>query len=103
MNEVAGNINLEINYITNTASWTPFYDLRAESVKDPINMMYKAQVVQNSGIDWKKVKLTLSSGNPNQNNQAPILGAWFLRYGESLCVTSIMHDKKMNSITKYKS
>ncbi len=81
MNEVAGNVNLDINYITNNATWTPFYDLRAESIKDPINMMYKAQVVQNTGIDWKKVKLTLSSGNPNQNNQAPLLSAWFLRYG----------------------
>lgn len=80
MNEVAGNVNLDINYITNSATWTPFYDLRAESIKDPINMMYKAQVVQNSGIDWKKAKLTLSSGNPNQNNQAPLLQAWFLRY-----------------------
>lgn len=81
MNEVAGNVNLDINYITNTATWNPFYDLRVESVKDPINMMYKAQVTQNSGIDWKKVKLTLSSGNPNQNNQAPLLSSWFLRYG----------------------
>ncbi len=81
MNEVAGLVNLDINYITNSASWSPFYDLRAESIKEPINMMYKAQVVQNSGVDWKKVKLTLSSGNPNQNNQAPILNAWFLRYG----------------------
>lgn len=81
MNEVAGNVNLDINYITNAATWNPFYDLRVESVKDPINMMYKAQVSQNSGIDWKKVKLTLSSGNPNQNNQAPLLSSWFLRYG----------------------
>ena len=81
MNEVAGTVNLDINYITNTATWNPFYDLRVESVKDPINMMYKAQVTQNSGIDWKKVKLTLSSGNPNQNNQAPLLSSWFLRYG----------------------
>ena len=81
MNEVAGLVNLDINYITNSASWSPFYDLRAESIKEPINMMYKAQVVQNSGVDWKKVKLTLSSGNPNQNNQAPILSSWFLRYG----------------------
>lgn len=80
MNETAGNVNLDINYITNSATWNPFYDLRAESIKDPINMMYKAQVIQNSGIDWKKVKLTLSSGNPNQNNVAPILQAWFLRY-----------------------
>jgi len=81
MNEVAGNVNFDINYITNNANWKPFYDLRANSVKDPINMMYKAQVTQNTGIDWKKVKLTLSSGNPNQNNQAPILSQWFLRYG----------------------
>jgi uncharacterized protein (TIGR02231 family) len=80
MNEIAGNVNLDINYITNTATWNPFYDLRVDNVKDPINMMYKAQVIQNSGIDWKKVKLTLSSGNPNQNNQAPLLSSWFLRY-----------------------
>ena len=82
MNEIAGNVNLDINYITNAASWNPFYDLRAESVKEPINMMYKAQVSQNSGIDWKKVKLTLSSGNPNQSNQQPVLSSWFLRYQE---------------------
>ncbi|MFH6993041.1 DUF4139 domain-containing protein [Flavobacterium sp. FlaQc-48] len=78
MNNAAGPVLLEISYLTNNASWSPFYDLRTESVNAPINMMYKAQVVQNTGIDWKKVKLTLSSGQPNQNNQAPILSSWFL-------------------------
>jgi TonB-dependent SusC/RagA subfamily outer membrane receptor len=82
MNEVAGNVNFDINYITNNANWKPFYDLRANSVKEPINMMYKAQVSQTTGIDWKKVKLTLSSGNPNQNNQAPELRNWLLKYRE---------------------
>lgn len=83
MNEIAGNVDLEINYLTNGASWKPFYDLRANSVAEPINMMYKAQVDQNTGIDWTKVKLTLSSGNPNQNNQAPTVNPWFLRYQQS--------------------
>ena len=81
MSDVAGSVNLDINYITNSASWSPFYDLRSENITSPVNMMYKAQVRQNSGVDWKKVKLTLSSGNPNQNNQAPLLSAWFLKYG----------------------
>jgi len=81
MNTIAGNVPLDISYLTNNASWSPFYDLRAENVKEPINMMYKAQVLQNTGIDWKKVKLTLSSGNPNQSNQAPFLSTWFLQYG----------------------
>ncbi len=80
MNEIAGNVDFDINYITNNATWRPFYDLRASNITEPINMMYKAEVVQNTGIDWKKVKLTLSSGNPNQNNQAPILNAWWLSY-----------------------
>ena len=81
MTDVGSSVNLEINYLTNNASWSPFYDLRADNINSPINLMYKAKVVQNTGIDWKKVKLTLSSGNPNQNNTAPILQAWFLRYG----------------------
>lgn len=80
MNEVAGNVNLDVTYITNSASWQPFYDLRAENINSPINLMYKAKVMQSTGIDWKKVKLTLSSGNPNQNNMAPLLQAWFLSY-----------------------
>jgi TonB-dependent SusC/RagA subfamily outer membrane receptor len=83
MNEVAGNVNLDISYITNSASWQPFYDLRAENITASIELAYKAKVTQTTGIDWKKVKLTLSSGNPNQNNVAPLLQAWFLSYGKN--------------------
>jgi uncharacterized protein (TIGR02231 family) len=92
MNEIAGNVTLDINYITNTASWKPFYDLRADNVNSPINMMYKAQVIQNSGVDWKKVKLTLSSGYPNQNNQQPEVNPWFLVYNNPYPVAQ--YDKK---------
>jgi uncharacterized protein (TIGR02231 family) len=80
MNDKAGNVPLEISYLSGAASWTPFYDLRADGISNPINMVYKAQVVQNTGIDWKKIKLSLSSGTPNQNNQAPLLSAWRLVY-----------------------
>lgn len=80
MNELAGNVNLDISYITNNASWQPFYDLRAESTTAPINLLYKGKVMQNTGVDWKKIKLALSNGNPNQSNTAPVLNTWFLRY-----------------------
>lgn len=83
MNEIAGNVDFGINYISGAATWKPFYDLRSNSVAEPINMMYKGQIIQNTGIDWKKVKLTLSSGNPNQNNQAPTVNPWFLRYQDT--------------------
>ena len=83
MSDVAITANFEINYLTSNASWVPFYDLRASNVKSPIDLMYKARVVQQTGVDWKKVKLTLSSGIPNQNNQIPILKTWFLRFGSA--------------------
>jgi uncharacterized protein (TIGR02231 family) len=101
MNNAAGAVPLEISYLTNNAGWSPFYDLRTESVAAPINMMYKAQVVQNTGIDWKKVKLTLSSGYPNQNNQAPILSSWFLAnqvYNDEVITTSAYGISKRNQI-----
>jgi uncharacterized protein (TIGR02231 family) len=97
MNNLAGAVPLDITYLSNNASWTPFYDLRTESVTAPINMMYKAQVVQNTGIDWKKVKLTLSSGIPNQNNQAPLLNSWFLNYRQNEVMAAtygMRRDKK---------
>lgn len=80
MNQTAGAVTLDVSYLTNNARWSPFYELRADNIASPVNMLYKAQVVQNTGVDWRKVKLTLSSGIPNQNNQAPIINPWFLAY-----------------------
>lgn len=99
MNETAGNVDFSINYLTPNANWKPFYDLRANNISAPIEMMYKAQVVQNTGIDWKQVKLTLSSGNPNQNNQAPVLSSWFLRYGYEQDFTNF-DDGKSNTLNE---
>uniref|UniRef100_UPI00404B9B65 DUF4139 domain-containing protein n=1 Tax=Flavobacterium sp. TaxID=239 RepID=UPI00404B9B65 len=82
MNEKAGLVSLDLKYLTNNASWIPFYDLRATSVLTPMNLIYKARIQQNTGIDWTKAKLSLSNGNPNQNNQAPLLSSWFLRFGQ---------------------
>ncbi len=80
MNQTAGAVTLDVSYLTNNARWSPFYELRADNIASPVNMLYKAQIVQNTGVDWRKVKLTLSSGIPNQNNQAPIINPWFLAY-----------------------
>lgn len=82
MSTLAGKTDFDIQYLTQGANWIPFYDLRAENIDSPIKMMYKAQVSQNTGVDWKNIALTLSSGNPNQSNVTPVLNAWFLRFGQ---------------------
>ena len=81
MSEMPQKADFVVSYITPNATWTPFYDLRAESINSPLNLVYKAQIRQNTGVDWKHIKLSLSSGNPNEQNEITLLHAWYLRFG----------------------
>ena len=72
--------NIAVKYLCPNATWNPMYDIRAENILQPITLVYKANVSQNSGLDWKNIKLSLSSGIPNQSNETPILRAWHLNF-----------------------
>jgi len=80
-NAAISGASFNLSYLSPSAYWTPFYDLRAENVSTPLKIVYKANVVQFTGLDWKKVKLSLSTGSPTQSGTAPLLSAWFLRFG----------------------
>ncbi|MEM7039746.1 MAG: mucoidy inhibitor MuiA family protein, partial [Bacteroidota bacterium] len=67
-----------LQYLVANAGWVPNYDLRAKDSQNPIRLDYKADVYQNTGIDWKDVQLTLSSGNPNLGGTQPTLEPWNL-------------------------
>lgn len=72
--------NINISYVVPNAGWTPSYDLRVDDLKDPVKLFYKANVYQNSGVKWDKVKITLSTGNPSEGAQAPVLNPWYLSF-----------------------
>ncbi|TCC86649.1 mucoidy inhibitor MuiA family protein [Pedobacter frigiditerrae] len=69
-----------LTYMVNNAGWYPTYDIRAKDVSSPIELVYKANVSQSSGEDWKNVRLALSSGNPTTNSTKPSLGTYNLGY-----------------------
>lgn len=68
-----GNYELEITYIVQGAGWAPVYDIRVKDTKSPIALAYKANVWQQTGVDWNNVRLTLSTSNPLQGGQKPEL------------------------------
>jgi hypothetical protein len=70
-----------ISYVVHDAAWFPTYDIRAKDVNSPISITYKANVSQQSGEDWKNIKLTLSTGNPTVSGDKPELGTYYLNYG----------------------
>ncbi len=77
--KLKGTINFELSYVIGSnASWYSFYDLRAKDVNSPIELVCKAKVNQNTGEDWKNVKLKLNTGNPSQSAIKPELYPWYL-------------------------
>lgn len=76
----ATQATVSLNYYITNAGWTPSYDLRALSNDQNVKLTYKAQIHQQSGIDWGSVKLVLSTANPNRSYNIPQLSPWFLGY-----------------------
>jgi uncharacterized protein (TIGR02231 family) len=71
---------LRLSYLTYQAAWTPIYDIRAGKADGPVTLVYKANVAQNTGLNWEKVSLTISTGNPQANNNRPILYPWYINF-----------------------
>jgi uncharacterized protein (TIGR02231 family) len=69
-----------IQYLVYNAGWVAGYDMRAIDVNNPIELVYKANVWQTTGMDWDNVKLTLCTGNPTQSGVRPTLSAWYLSF-----------------------
>ena len=89
---VNGEAEFTVTYLTPNASWVPYYDLKIENIKSPVQIFYKAKINQTTGLDWKKVKLSLSTSSPRSYETAPILSSWFLSYINPVS----MMEKDMN-------
>lgn len=51
--ETAISAKIEVNYLTYNAGWYATYDIRASDIGQPVQLNYKANIWQNSGIEWK--------------------------------------------------
>lgn len=80
--EAPTTVDLDVNYVVNNAGWVPVYDLRAINTKQPVQLSYKANVYQNTGEEWKNVKLKLSTANPNLGGNKPELYTWYLNFDQ---------------------
>lgn len=76
--EKAGVCSVLLDYYIPSASWRPLYDIRVEEVGKAVQLIRKASVAQSSGEDWNDVKLSFSTGNPQENQVVPVLKPWYL-------------------------
>ena len=75
----SSNVSFELSYVVENAGWFPTYDIRAKNVNEPVELIYKANVKQDTKISWDNVKLNLS-----QNFQIKKLSEWQLSHVKEL-------------------
>ena len=71
---------LTFSYVVANAGWYPSYDIRVDDIKNPVSIFYKANVFQNSGVDWKDIKISFSNATPWVAGDIPVLYPWFIDY-----------------------
>ena len=78
--EKAVSGRLTFSYVVTNAGWYPSYDIRVDDITKPVNLFYKANVFQNTGVTWKDVKLSFSNATPWIAGDVPVLNPWFIDY-----------------------
>lgn len=98
--DAAANAKLTISYLVSNAGWYPKYDIRVHNIKAALELTYKAEVFQNTGVDWKNVKLRFSNGDPNQSGVAPELSTWNLNYARNTVLEKSIYGHS-SSLSSY--
>jgi uncharacterized protein (TIGR02231 family) len=67
----------ELVYIARESGWIPVYDMYATGNKN-LSITYRAKVLNNTGIDWNNMKITLSTADPTEYYAAPDLEPFYV-------------------------
>jgi uncharacterized protein (TIGR02231 family) len=76
--QVAGKMTF--TYVVTNAGWYPSYDIRVDDINRPVVIFYKANVFQNTGVEWKNVLLSFSNATPWVAGNVPVLYPWFIDF-----------------------
>ena len=77
--EREGAAKLVFNYLVPSANWHPSYAVRVDSATNSMEMVYQANIWQNSGESWDNVAVTVSTSQPSRSGNVPELGPVFLQ------------------------
>ena len=82
--EAATPATLRVSYSVRGARWSPIYDARLDSGsrgrKPALDLIRRAEIVQNTGEDWRDVDLAVSTVRTAKGGTAPDLRPLIVRY-----------------------
>lgn len=94
----ATTAKINFSYLVSTAGWQPYYDMFVDDLNKPMKLKFKAKVFNNCGYDWTAIPLNLSTADPYESANQPVLEKWvlsshFANYGKK----SYQYNEAYNS------
>jgi uncharacterized protein (TIGR02231 family) len=84
--DAATNATFRVTYTVRDARWAPLYDARLDTGgrdrKPALELVRRAEIVQQSGEDWNDVALAVSTVRTAKGGSAPELTSLLVRYAE---------------------
>lgn len=77
-------ITVKLNYVVYNVGWSPFYDIKSDGVNPLNKIIYKANIFQNTGVNWEGINVKLSTAQPLTNQSVPKVHPWVLRFYEEV-------------------
>lgn len=87
----------DISYIVKNAGWFPSYDVRVKTIEEPVSLIYRANIHQNTYEDWNNITLKLSSADPNEETTYQEIKPYLLNYN----VTPPSYSNNITQVTGY--
>jgi uncharacterized protein (TIGR02231 family) len=94
----AGPATFTFSYLTAGSGWKPSYDLRAENATGNISLGLKADVLNQTGLEWKGVDLLLTSAQPNMSLALPDPGNWRITFLPQIQTISGAYRKSLSQM-----
>jgi len=61
----------ELKYLEHASGWSPLYEFRYSSENDPLRVVMRARITQQTREDWKNVSVAMYTGNPSASHELP--------------------------------
>lgn len=75
----SGSAQLVFNYLVPAASWHPSYAIRVDSDTKAMELIYQANIMQDTGESWNDVLVHVSTSQPDRSGNVPELGPVYLQ------------------------
>lgn len=97
-------VGFTFKYLTTKSGWAPSYDFKFKGETTPLELIFRANVFNATGIEWRDVNITLSTANPTVGFSTPSLNSG----GSSSQINTVNRDGMeyremtvINSIEEY--